>query len=610
MTETNRLVKRVATGLALVLAASAWAMPTKQQLAEAQQIVKDLTAADIRALNAKEKTAAAVAATHLALADKADTEAGKYLLLQGAFRLYARSGDYDAAAAVLQRMRGEIAGLPPELIVEIVNNEMRRVAADKAPKVLAIFRDAQRMIKYRKQLAAAELNAKANPENSVFARRLAECHASLGNWPKTLEIFAKFGNTAAKFELDPASAAGYDAVKAADFWWGYKAADPEPFKAHAASLYRTALDANLVSGLKREVVTQRLAEIEANGAAVAAAPLGRQMSSPAVAVGTQKAPASKTLRLDGGVNIEFMGCPAGSFMMGDPKDNSPRSAYRYHKVYITRPFWLSKFKVTHGMWNAYQKVSLTKEDNALGGMKRVHVATPEEMDAFCEWLTKRFRSNLPPKYVIRIPTEAEWEYACKANVTDSADPYFRMCNLSPDGFAYIIDSRSNSAHLAFPEVTDYVATWLYDAYPRLQSAGLFDATKEEKPNHIRMAAGVYGTEVGTKKPNAWGFYDMVGNCGEITADTMDQSLIKGNGWNIWDRRNTEAICYEAEETDPLHLAPQGASGKRWLVRGGNKTFGWRTSASGKDFHYHRGIIPFRLCIGPDLLAEKTAAAKK
>ena len=61
-------------------------MPTRAELAQAQPIVNDLTADDLRALKSKEKKPGDVAAAHLDLADKADTEAGKYLLLQGAFR--------------------------------------------------------------------------------------------------------------------------------------------------------------------------------------------------------------------------------------------------------------------------------------------------------------------------------------------------------------------------------------------------------------------------------------------------------------------------------------------------------------------------------------------
>ena len=125
---------KIAAAAALAtVALAATAMPTKRQLAEAQQIVKDLTSDDISALKSKQKTPGEVAAKHLELAAKADTEAGKYLLLQGAFRLYARGGDYDAAADVLQRMKKEISGFSPEVVVELVNGEMRRGTESKAP---------------------------------------------------------------------------------------------------------------------------------------------------------------------------------------------------------------------------------------------------------------------------------------------------------------------------------------------------------------------------------------------------------------------------------------------------------------------------------------------
>ena len=80
----NRLI---VAAIAFACGLASYAMPTKQQISQAQPLVNDLTASDLRALKAKEKTPGDVATAHLALADKADTEAGKYLLLQGAFRL-------------------------------------------------------------------------------------------------------------------------------------------------------------------------------------------------------------------------------------------------------------------------------------------------------------------------------------------------------------------------------------------------------------------------------------------------------------------------------------------------------------------------------------------
>ena len=163
---------------------------------------------------------------------------------------------------VLARMRKEIADLPPEIVVELVNTEMRRVAAEKAPKVLAIFRDAQRTMKCRKELAAAETAAKARPGDKATQRRLAECHAGLGDWAKALEVFAQIGDEAAKYELDPSSAKGYDALKAANYWWEYSAKDDEPFKVHAAVLYRKGLADGSISGLRKSLAEKRLKQME------------------------------------------------------------------------------------------------------------------------------------------------------------------------------------------------------------------------------------------------------------------------------------------------------------------------------------------------------------
>ena len=278
-------------------------------------------------------------------------------------------------------------------------------------------------------------------------------------------------------------------------------------------------------------------------------------------------------------------------MMGVKGDDSPRSAFRYHKVNITRPFWLSKYKVTHGMWNAYQKVALTKEDHAFGGMKRVHCTSPKEMDAFCEWLTKRFRSNLPKGCVVRLPTEAEWEYAYGAGVTDPSDLYVKIC-LEP-GEWYNVPPR-------FAEI---MVWWETDVEPRLKDAGL-DA---QIPN---LQLKLKGAEVGTKRPNAWGLYDMLGNLGECLLDRFDLGKLKRKdgspvrgGTGPLDWHNQDTFCFKAEETDPLNWPTDGDVVQ--MVRGGHCWNRWRG-----HFFYKvpPGImgnrLPFRLCIGPDLMKEK------
>lgn len=447
--KNTAMARRLVAGMTLAIAATAGAMPTKQELAEAQAFVQDLTADDMRALKAKEKKPGDVAAAHLALADKAETEAGKYLLLQGAFRLYARGGDYDSAAAVLQRMRTEISDIPPEVVIEIVNKEMSRVASEKAPKVLAIFRDAQRTLKYRKLIVSLEREAKAKPTDTSIRRRIAECHAHLGDWAKALPIFAKLGDAAAKYELDPASAKGLDALKAADFWWNYKAADTDTFKAHAASLYRAAVDGGAATGLRREMAVKRIAEVESSGIAVAATapatasgtstpkPVPTSDKQPAATIAsTPKAsapvtvkggpwtlpktfatPLERSLDLGGGVQMPFCACPAGSFTMMD------------HKVTITRPFWISKtvvslnqLAVSSASANYLRSVdnggSLDKFRKQFANRFSTIVAPMEVVSNYAKEFTRKYRGVLPPGYVFRLPTEAEMYYAYYAGMDE------------------------------------------------------------------------------------------------------------------------------------------------------------------------------------------------
>ena len=583
---------------------AAFAMPTKEELVQAQKLVEDLTADDVRALNAGTKKPGEVAAAQLAMADEAETEDGKYLLLQGAFKLYARSADYDAAADALARMRKEIADLPPEVVVELVNSEMRRVAAEKAPKVLALFRDAQRTIKCRKELEAAESAAKARPGNAAAQRRLAECHAGLGDWPKALEIFAKAGDEAAKYELDPSSAKGYDLLKAANYWWEYQAKDDEPFKVHAAVLYRTGLADGSISGLRKTLAEKRVKQMESaipaegDGAAanVSAAPRGggaptasasektSEVAAPAVSASNGK---EISFKLATGVTMDFVPCPAGSFEMGcDDFDQSPQFK---HKVTITRPFWIGKYQVTRAAWNLYHTNESSRHRTGegetmldeCGGLKAAKSLYPSynEVVGFTDWLSKYRKSVLPKGYVIRLPTEAEWEYALYANGGKPGNPYIKW----RDG-----DESVRS---------QIMVTWA--DYEKILGA---------RASKIGKWGAIPSLTVGTKLPNDWGIYDMLGNGREFVLDTLDDT-----GWTHAKRQHAPilvgSLLYEKSETDPVRICVDAK--KACAIMRGTSDTDYRAFAGswfGKSkikLSQKPGLpLTFRLVIGPDLLKER------
>lgn len=106
-----------------------------------------------------------------------------------------------------------------------------------------------------------------------------------------------------------------------------------------------------------------------------------------------------------GVEIELVYCPPGTFKMGSPTDEMGRSAdEEEHTVTLTRGFWIGKYEVTCKQW---QSVMGRLEKKTGGDALPVSEVTWEECVQFCSRVGKEFR----------LPTEAEWEYACRAGGT-------------------------------------------------------------------------------------------------------------------------------------------------------------------------------------------------
>jgi formylglycine-generating enzyme required for sulfatase activity len=185
-------------------------------------------------------------------------------------------------------------------------------------------------------------------------------------------------------------------------------------------------------------------------------------------------------------------------------------------VSITRPFWLGKYAVTQAEWQVLMGGNPgTPRNQSL--LLPVNNVSWVEAAEYCHRLTQRedAAGRLPSKYLYRLPTEAEWEYACRAGTTG-----------------------------AFPGNLDQM-TW--------------------------YAANSSGTPhpVGLKEPNDWGFYDMVGNVATWCLDWMPEKNGSDDpGVNVQVLRG----LLGGSLTDP----PGPFSGHFRLVRGGQQ--GWASPA--------------------------------
>ena len=223
-----------------------------------------------------------------------------------------------------------------------------------------------------------------------------------------------------------------------------------------------------------------------------------------------------TVVLPGGAQMEMIYIPPGAFLMGSPA--SEARAYDWekpqHQVNIEKGFFLGKYVVTQGQWQTVM--------NATPWEGREYVkADPDHPAVFVSWedaqafIQKLNQAAGAERY--RLPTEAEWEYACRAGTTTR--------------WSFGDDPG---------KVGDY-AWFVTNAW---------------------NADAKYAHKVGTKKPNPWGLYDVHGNVWEWCQDRW--RLYPGGG--------------ESDPDDPHHVIRGGIFHSDAMdVRSANRQFASPTS---------------------------------
>jgi formylglycine-generating enzyme required for sulfatase activity len=200
-----------------------------------------------------------------------------------------------------------------------------------------------------------------------------------------------------------------------------------------------------------------------------------------------------SVNLAEGIQLDLVLIPAGRFVMGDREGAADECLQTV--VEIDRPFYMGRFEVTNQQYAAFDPshdvgyISFYNKDHSSRGEVVSRETQPvirvawERAREFCDWLSATTGRQF------RLPTEAQWEYACRAG-TDTP--------------------------LAFGSTMDDFGRWA-----NLADQGVNRLTRRDSPPWIpsidAVDDGATVTQtVGKYQPNAWGLYDMHGNVAEWT----------------------------------------------------------------------------------------------
>ena len=512
-------------------------VPTPEEIKAVMPKIEELTRDDFKALNAKKKTSAEIADVLLGYIGVDDEPAAKYILRRMAFRQYVLGAAFDKADKLYSAVRSE-NGI--EYAIGIVGNAMHKMFKPAAKQLKERISADERTVR---DIGIVKAKLEKSPENAKLREQLALAYAAIGDWESALLAFRDCKgdevSKIAEWELGDERSDAYDAAKVAGFWWTFAGeraegkSAAEMVKIHAASWYKKAVALNLLSGLDVKVANKRIEECNAFAAQTPVKELK-----------------GKGLYMI--VDLMKSGKKAVAYLDEAPKDGWS-DEYRTKKIAlrkiapgsfeylpgksftITKPFYISVFEVTQ---KQYEMVMKDNPSEFKGDMR------PVEKMCYIDIRGSKKGQNWPKEgavdgdsYLGRLrkkvgidfdlPTEVQWEYACRAGTTG--------------------DFNVDDIEMA--------------------KIGKYEGNHGASDHHVK---------VGSFMPNAWGLYDMHGNVWELCLDRGKD--VTGWRWFSWEDEDGR----KETETDPKGPAV----GSTRILRGGS----WADNLKQCSFSY-RGCLP-------------------
>ena len=242
----------------------------------------------------------------------------------------------------------------------------------------------------------------------------------------------------------------------------------------------------------------------------------------------------QSIDLGAGVQLQLVRIPAGSFVMGSSEgtaDECPQTV-----VTISKPFWMGRYEVTNEQFRRFAPQHDSRVEPMHGyqfGIRGYPVNAPRQpavrlswndATAFCDWLSARTGKRF------RLPSEAQWEYACRAGTQ------------TPFWFGDLDTDFSRLGNLGDAKLREFAL----DTYVQVQLVANPNRYDDWVPKEDRFNDGGFVSRpVGSYLPGPWGLYDLHGNVAE------------------WTRSAYQPYPYKGDEGDDPHVVV------RRVVRGGS-----------------------------------------